>query len=284
MTERRIGAAVDDGGPLVRFSVLTIFPETLEAAFSASLLGKARERGVVDIETIDIRQYAAGPHLMTDDAPFGGGAGMVMKPEPIVAAIEAVVGARKHRGTYGRKEGAGAGAGAEAGVGAGAEAGVGADAGKRARVILLSPGGKRFTQEMAKELARERHLVFVCGRYEGVDDRVRAHFVDDEVSIGDYVLGGGEAAAWVVVEAVARLVPGVVGNAASIDSESFVEGLLEYPQYTRPRVFRGRAVPDVLVSGDHAAIAKWRREAQIARTKAERADLYARWIAKCGKD
>jgi tRNA (guanine37-N1)-methyltransferase len=244
------GGGGGGGGPTLRFSVLTIFPETLMAAFSSSLLGKARERGVVAIEAIDIRKFAVGPHLMTDDAPFGGGAGMVMKPEPIVAAIEAVLGAE-------------AGAGAE----------------RRARVILLSPGGRRFSQEVAKELARERHIVLVCGRYEGVDDRVRTHFVDDEISIGDYVLGGGEAAAWVIVEAVLRLVPGVVGNAESILSESFAEGLIEYPQFTRPRVFRGLDVPDVLLSGDHAAIAKWRREAQIARTRAMRADLYERWIS-----
>jgi tRNA (guanine37-N1)-methyltransferase len=204
------------------------------------LLGKARARGVIEIETIDIRAFAVGPHAMTDDAPFGGGAGMVMKPEPIVAAIESVAGAR---------------------------------------VILLSPGGRPFSQAVARELAGERHVVLVCGRYEGVDDRVRAQFVHDELSIGDYVLSGGEAAAWVVVEAVARLVPGVVGNAESIEAESFAEGLLEYPQYTRPRVFRGHEVPEVLLSGDHAAIESWRREAQIARTKAARADLYERWLA-----
>lgn len=233
----------ESGRPALTFSVLTIFPESLTAAYSSSLLGKAQERGVIAIDAIDIRKFAVGPHQMTDDAPFGGGAGMVMKPEPIVAAIEEV------------------------------------KKGPDARVILLSPGGRRFTQAVASELSRERHIVLVCGRYEGVDDRVRTHFVDDEISIGDYVLGGGEAAAWVVVEAVARLVPGVVGNAASIDAESFAEGLLEYPQYTRPREFRGLEVPAVLLSGDHAAIAKWRRDAQIARTRAMRADLYERWSA-----
>lgn len=228
----------------MRFEVLTLFPGMLEGALAASLLGKAQQAGLVEYRMRDIRDYAEGKHRVCDDTPYGGGAGMVMKPEPVVKAIEA------------------------------ARAEAAPDA--RTRVVLLTPTGRVFDQSVARGYAAETdHLVLLCGRYEGVDDRVR-DWIDEELSIGDFVLSGGEAAALVVIDAVSRLVPGVLGNLTSIESESFEEGVLEYPQFTRPPTFRGRDVPPILLSGDHARIARWRRKKALERTRDRRPDLFAR--------
>lgn len=221
----------------MRVDVFTIFPELLEQWFAASLIGKARRAGALDIAVHDLRAGADDPHRSVDDAPFGGGAGMVLAPGPVFAAVEAASPVRP--------------------------------------LYLLGPGGRRFDQAMARELASGACFSLLCGRYEGVDQRVADHLVDGELSIGDYVLAGGEAGAVVVVEAVARLVPGVMGNLASAEEESFSDGLLEYPQYTRPADFRGWGVPEVLLSGDHGRVARWRKAAAIARTIERRPDLVA---------
>lgn len=231
----------------LRIDVITLFPRMIEAPLQESVLGKAQERGLLRVRGKDLRSYAEGRHRVTDDAPYGGGAGMVMKPEPLVAAIEAS-----------RRE-----LGAEL-----AEDGVTATP----WVVLLDPQGERFTQRMAMELVRQPALVLVCGRYEGVDERVRA-FVDRAVSVGDFVLTGGEFAAVCLIDAVARLRPGVLGNEASAVRESFADGVLEGPQYTRPVDFRGERVPEVLLSGDHARVARWRRRQALARTLDSRPDL-----------
>ena len=215
--------------------VFTVLPQILEPALAGSLLGRAREKGIVDVRVHDLRDHATDRHRSVDDSPFGGGAGMVLSPEPVFRAVETVDPPRP--------------------------------------LLLLGPGGRRFDQAMAAELAAGPGFSLLCGRYEGVDERVREHLVDGEVSIGDYVLAGGEAAAFVVVEAVTRLVPGVMGNEASAGEESFVDGLLEHPQYTRPAEFRGWEVPEVLRSGDHGRVARWRRARSVARTVALRPDL-----------
>jgi len=224
----------------MRFSVLTLFPGMFEGPLSESLLGKAIADGRIEVECVDPRGFTTDRHRSADDEPYGGGEGMVMKPEPLVACIEHVREARAVE-----------------------------------EVWLLSPQGRPLTQALARELAQRESLALVCGRYEGFDERVR-NFVDGEVSIGDYVLSGGEPAAWVVIDALARLVPGVLGNARSLDRESFDSGLLEYPQYTRPREFRGLRVPEVLLSGDHGRIERWRRRQALTRTKARRPDLFDR--------
>ena len=221
----------------VEVHVFTALPQILEPALSGGLLGKARERGVLTVTVHDLRHHTTDRHRSVDDTPFGGGAGMVLTPEPIFRAVESVDPPRP--------------------------------------LLLLDPGGRRFDQAMAAELAAGGGFSLLCGRYEGVDERVRAHLVDGEVSIGDYVLAGGEAAAFVIVEAVTRLVPGVMGNEDSAGDESFTSGVLEYPQYTRPAEFRGWAVPEVLRSGDHGRIARWRRAQALARTLARRPDLVA---------
>lgn len=223
----------------MNFEVLTLFPRLVEGPLRESVLGKAIDKGLVSVKIRDIRDHAHDKHHVTDDTPYGGGAGMVMKPEPLVEAIEAA------------REGEGC------------------------KVVLLDPGGRTFNQAVARELLGARKLVLVCGRYEGVDDRVRA-FVDDEISIGDFVMTGGELAALCVIDTCARLVPGVLGNEDSAGSESFEAGLLEYPQYTRPPVFRGMEVPEVLLSGDHARIAGWRHEQALRRTQERRPDLFER--------
>lgn len=235
------GAGAKGRSRKVRIDVVTIFPGLVEPFRRQALLGAACEQGVVDLRVHDLREWTRDRHRTVDDAPYGGGPGMVMKPEPLVEAIEALAGTKGETRT--------------------------------ARVLLLSPQGHRFDQPWAEELARERHLVLVCGRYEGVDQRVIELAVDDEVSIGDYVLAGGELPALVVVEAVTRLLPGVMGNPASAESESFQGGLLEGPHYTRPAVYRGREVPQVLRSGDHAAIARWRAEQARETTRRRRPDL-----------
>ncbi len=219
----------------MRIDLFTVLPQILEPALSGSLLGRARERGVVDVRVHDLRHYTTDRHRSVDDTPFGGGAGMVLAPEPVFRAVETVQPPRP--------------------------------------LFLLDPGGRRFDQALAAELAASPGFSLLCGRYEGVDERVRAHLVDGALSIGDYVLAGGEAAAFVVVEAVTRLVPGVMGNEASAGEESFVDGLLEAPHYTRPADFRGWVVPEILRSGDHGRVARWRRATSLARTLAERPDL-----------
>jgi len=226
----------------MRFQILTLFPDFFPSPLASSLIGKAIARGLVHVDVRNMRDHAAGAHRVADDAPYGGGQGMVLKVEPVVAAIEAAIGEvpGAHR-------------------------------------LLLSPRGRPFTQGVAVELARESAIVLVCGHYEGIDERVR-RFVDDELSIGDYVLAGGEAAALVVIDAVARLVPGFVGNSGSLEEESFEDGLLEYPQYTRPETFRDARVPPVLLSGDHAAIARWRRKQRLRLTRERRPDLLARAV------
>jgi tRNA (guanine37-N1)-methyltransferase len=220
----------------VRVDVLTIFPGILEGPLRESLLGKAIDAGVVDVRVHDIRDHATDQHRQVDDEPFGGGPGMVMKPEPIFAAVES--------------------------LGEGPK-----------RVILLSPAGRRLDQAKVRELVGAPWLVLIAGRYEGVDERVVEGLGAEEVSIGDYVLSGGEIPALVVLEAVTRLVPGVVAREESLVTESFEDGVLDHPHYTRPQEFRGRRVPDVLLSGDHAAIAAWRRRAAEEKTRRNRPDL-----------
>ncbi len=219
----------------MRIDVVTIFPEYLEGALAVSLLGRARELGLLDVRFHDPREHTTDRHRSVDDAPFGGGAGMVMTPEPLFATVEAAAVQRP--------------------------------------LLLLSASGRRFDQAMADELAAGPGFSLICGRYEGVDQRVADHLCDGEVSVGDFVLAGGEAAALVVIEAVSRLVPGVLGNEESVDEESFTAGRLEYPQYTRPAEFRGWSVPEVLRSGDHARVARWRRAVALARTLERRPDL-----------
>lgn len=221
----------------MRVDVFTCLPSLLEPMLRASLLGRARERGVLDVRVHDLRQFTDDPHRSVDDTPFGGGPGMVLMAEPIFRAVETLDPARP--------------------------------------LLLLGPGGRRFDQATAVDLAASASGGFslVCGRYEGVDERVREHLVDDELSIGDFVLAGGEAAAFVVIEAVTRLHPGVMGNEGSAAEESFSSGLLEYPQYTRPAELRGWAVPDVLRSGDHGRISRWRHAQALARTIERRPDL-----------
>ncbi|HEX2052680.1 MAG TPA: tRNA (guanosine(37)-N1)-methyltransferase TrmD [Actinomycetota bacterium] len=223
----------------MRFDVLTLFPEAFDSPLRVSLLGKAIEAGILTVGVHDLRSWAPGPHRKVDDAPFGGGAGMVMAPGPVVEAVEAV-----------RRPGG--------------------------RVILLAASGRPLTQALAAELAAEEQVVLVCGRYEGMDDRIREVLGAEEVSIGEYVLAGGEMPALVLIEAVSRLLPGVMGNAESLGEESFADGLLEYPQYTRPADFRGHKVPDVLVSGHHGMVARWRREQALRRTFERRPDLLAK--------
>lgn len=219
----------------LRAEVFTIFPDMVRTWCEASLLGRAWRSGALDIAVHDLRRGADDPHRSVDDSPFGGGVGMVLAPAPVFRAVE--------------------------------------EASPRRPLFLLGPGGRRFDQTMARELACLGGFSLLCGRYEGVDQRVSDHLVDGELSIGDYVLAGGEAAAVVVIEAVARLVPGVMGNQSSADEESFADGLLEYPQYTRPATFRGWDVPEVLLSGHHQRVTDWRRAAALARTVRDRPDL-----------
>ena len=221
----------------MRIDVFTIFPELVADFARSSLLGRAGERGLLEVRTHNLRDGATDVHRSVDDAPFGGGAGMVLSPEPIFTVVEAADAVRP--------------------------------------LYLLGPGGRRLDQPLVRELATRPGFSLLCGRYEGVDERVRDHLVDDELSVGDYVLAGGEVAAMVVLEAVGRLVPGVMGNATSADEESFGDGLLEYPQYTRPARFRDWEVPAVLRSGDHARVAAWRGAAALARTQRRRPDLVA---------
>ena len=221
----------------MKIDILTLFPELFASPFAESILGKAQERGLLSIESHNLRNWAQGKHKITDDTPYGGGDGMVFKPEPIARALQDL---RTQR--------------------------------PKARVVLMTPQGRTFSQQDAQRLSCEQGLILVCGRYEGVDERIRS-LVDEELSIGDFILTGGEPAAMVVVDAVARLIPGVLGSSGSAAGDSFSDGLLEYPQYTRPAEFEGQAVPDVLLSGNHAAIADWRRREQLRRTLERRPDL-----------
>jgi tRNA (guanine37-N1)-methyltransferase len=223
----------------MRFDIITIFPEMFSGVLSGGIVGRAREKGLVEIAVHDLRDYTRDRHRQVDDRPYGGLEGMVLKPEPVFAAVEAV---RRH--TDGR-------------------------------VCLLSPQGARFDSALARELASRRQVILICGRYEGVDERVVRNLADVEISIGDYVLSGGEPAAVVVVDAVARFVPGVVGKADSVRHDSFAAGLLDFPHYTRPREFRGLKVPAVLFSGDHAKIERWRRKKALEKTLERRPDLLA---------
>jgi tRNA (guanine37-N1)-methyltransferase len=222
----------------MRFDILTLFPEMFDSYFGSSILQRAQDAGQVQIALHNIREYAPGRHRITDEPPYGGGGGMVLKPGPIFSAAEAVLAAHGP-----------------------------------APVILLTPQGRPFTQQVAEEYADQAHLILLCGRYEGVDERVRTHLVTDELSLGDFVLTGGELAAMVVVDAVTRLLPGVLGAEGAAASDSFATGILEGPHYTRPEQFRAWAVPDVLRSGHAAHIARWRREEALRRTWQRRPDL-----------
>ena len=220
----------------MRIDILTLFPAMFVGPFDASIVGRAQQAGLLELRITDIRQFATDRHHTVDDAPYGGGPGMVMMPGPVFDAVDSVRQPDSH-------------------------------------VILLSPQGRLFRQCVAEQLSKRPHIVLICGHYEGVDERVRQHVADDELSIGDYVLTGGELPAMVVVDAVARLLPGVLGDQASVLEESHASGLLEYPQYTRPANFRGHLVPNVLLSGNHGEIAQWRRSQALERTRERRPDL-----------
>jgi tRNA (guanine37-N1)-methyltransferase len=219
------------------FDILTLFPEMFRSPLEGSIIGKARDAGVIQVNLFNIRDYAEGKHRVTDDYPYGGGKGMIMKPEPIIRGITAIQSGNP-----------------------------------KVRVILMTPQGYPLRQEVVKRLAQQPHLLLICGRYEGVDERVR-DVVDEEISIGDYVLTGGELAALVVIDAVSRQIPGVLGDEEASENDSFSQGLLEHPQYTRPKEFAGRKVPEVLLSGDHQAIERWRRQEALRRTWERRPDL-----------
>jgi tRNA (guanine37-N1)-methyltransferase len=224
---------------MIRFDILTVFPEMFASPLGCSLLKKAVERGLISVHLHDIRNHAEDKHRMTDDAPYGGGGGMVMKVEPIDRALQSVP-----------------------------------RTGAETPIILMTPQGERFCQKMAEKLAEYPQIILVCGHYEGVDERVRTYLVNREISIGDYVLTGGELSAMVIVDAVSRLVPGVLGNSESAATDSFSMGLLEYPHYTRPAEYRGWGVPELLLNGNHREIEEWRRRAAILRTREKRPDLF----------
>jgi tRNA (guanine37-N1)-methyltransferase len=235
----------------MRLDILTLFPEMFEGAFDASIIGRAQENGLAEIALHNIRDYAPGKHRVTDDTPYGGGGGMIMKPEPIFNAVEAILEidiptegyASLHQQGY-------------------------------PPIILLTPQGRLLKQRMAQQLVAEHdRLVLICGRYEGVDERVRQYLATDEISIGDYVLSGGEFAAMVLVDVLVRLIPGVLGDEAATRKDSHSEGLLEHPHYTRPANYRGHGIPEILLSGHHARLEEWRRQQSLARTLARRPDL-----------
>ena len=229
----------------MQFHILTLFPEMVENGLQTSILGRAIQKGLIGIHAVNIRDYTQDKHNKVDDYPYGGGAGMLMQAQPVYDAWKAV--AKPEEGK------------------------------KPVRVLYMSPQGKTFSQEMARELAQEEELIFLCGHYEGIDERVIEEIVTDPVSIGDYVLTGGELPAMVMIDAISRMVPGVLKNEDSGVTESFQENLLEYPQYTRPEIWEGKKVPDILLSGDHARIDKWRLEKSEERTKARRPDLYEKY-------
>ncbi len=224
----------------MRFDVLTLFPETFELVMKESIIGRAQEKGLIEVNAINIRDYTLDKHRKVDDYPFGGGNGMVMMCQPVIDAYRAVTD--------------------------GAE--------PRPKVIYMSPQGRVLTQKIALELSKEERLILLCGHYEGIDERIIEEIVDEEISIGDYVLTGGELPAMVLIDCVSRLIPGVLSNEGSFSEESHFNGLLEYPQYTRPAEYEGKAVPEILLSGHHANIEKWRHEQSLERTRSKRPDLY----------
>ena len=226
----------------MRIDILTLFPQLFEQPFKTGIFQRAIDNGLVEVNIYNIRDYTHDKHHIADDYPYGGGAGMVLKPEPIFEAVEQI-----KEGVTIKEE--------------------------RPLIILMTPQGRLFSQAVARELSRKKHLILICGHYEGVDERVQEQLATDEISIGDYVLSGGEPAAMVVVDAVARLIPGVLGSEESLKDDSHTDGLLEYPQYTRPEIFRGWQVPEVLLSGNHARIAEWRRQQSILRTLKRRPEL-----------
>lgn len=236
----------------MRFDILTLFPEMFAGVFDATIIGRARAMGNVHIELHNIRDYAPGKHRVTDDTPYGGGGGMVMKPEPIFNAVEGVLQVEIPQAGYQPLLAQG-----------------------YPPIILLTPQGRLLKQSIARELATQERLVLICGRYEGVDERVRELLATDEISIGDYVLSGGEIAAMVLVDVVTRLIPGVLGDPEAAAKDSHADGLLEYPHYTRPADYRGRQIPEILLSGHHAKLAEWRRQQSLLRTLARRPDLLA---------
>ena len=222
----------------MRLDIITLFPDMFEGPFGDSMLKRAVNKNLAEINVFDLRDYSGNKHRQVDDYPYGGGKGMVLKPDPIFNAVESICGKKR----------------------------------ENSWVILLSPGGRVFNQKIASELSQKNHIVLICGHYEGVDERVREHLVDDEVSVGDYILTGGEIPAMLITDAVVRLLPGLLDDETHAE-ESFTEGLLEYPQYTRPPLFRDYAVPDVLLSGHHEKIREWRQEKSLERTKLRRPDL-----------
>jgi len=237
----------------MQFEVFTLLPEVFPPYLESSILQRARQRGLIDVRVHNIRDYTHDRHHMTDDTPYGGGGGMVMKPEPVFEAVESVLG-------------------------------ISAVSAQPAPVpvILLTPQGRVFTQHLAEELSRHERIALLCGRYEGVDERIRQHLVTDEISIGDYVLTGGELPALMIIDAISRLLPGVLGDPTGAEDDSHSMGLLEYPHYTRPPEFRGWKVPEILLSGDHAKIEKWRREQALQRTFHKRPDMIEK--AELGRD
>jgi tRNA (guanine37-N1)-methyltransferase len=237
----------------MKIDILTLFPEICRAPLSESMMKRAQENKIVDLRIHNLRDWTTDKHHMVDDAPFGGGQGMVMKPEPIFAAVQDLCGKKQKTSNAQRST-------------SNVEL-------QKFKVILMSPAGRRFDQKMATDLSREKHLIIICGHYEGIDHRVIEHLVDLEISIGDYVLTNGAIAAVVLVDAVVRLLPGVLGHEKSAADDSFSGGLLEAPQYTRPAEFRGQKIPEVLLSGNHAEIAAWRKKEALRRTRENRPDL-----------
>jgi tRNA (guanine37-N1)-methyltransferase len=245
---------------MMKIDVLTLFPEMFSGVFGHSILKKAAEKEAVQYNVVNFREFADNKHQTVDDYPYGGGAGMVLKPQPIFDAVDTLIKENEH---------------------------------KKSRVILLCPQGERFTQKKAEELANDKHLIFICGHYEGYDERIRKHLVTDEISIGDYVLTGGELGAMVVIDSVVRLLPEVLGNEESHQQDSFSTGLLEHPHYTRPADFRGMKVPEVLISGNHKKIEEWRVKESFRRTLTRRPDLLeqieltkeqSKWLEEIRKD
>ena len=228
----------------MNFHVLTLFPEMIEQGLSTSITGRAMNKGLVGLHAVNIRDYAANKHKKVDDYTYGGGAGMLMQAQPVYDACMAVQESLE----------------------------------KPARVVYMTPQGSIFNQEKAKELALEEDLIILCGHYEGIDERVLEEVVTDEISIGDYVLTGGELPAMVVIDTISRLIPGVLGNGVAADTDSFMNGLLEYPQYSRPEIWRDKAVPPILLSGDHAKVDRWRKQQSLLRTKQRRPDLYEKYM------
>lgn len=238
------------GGPALNFHVLTLFPEMIRHGLSESIIGRALTKGVISLEAVNIRDYTANKHKKVDDYPYGGGAGMLMQAQPVYDAWKAVAEGIDSQGRSGRG----------------------------ARVVYVTPQGQTFCQELARELAKEEDLIFLCGHYEGIDERVLEEIATDYVSIGDYVLTGGELPAMVMIDAISRMVPGVLSNAQSGETESFGNHLLEYPQYSRPELWHEKRVPEILLSGDHQKVDEWRLEESLRRTQKARPDLYEKWV------